>query len=132
MSSHLDGTRPVRQGDDSVLGGPFYVMERRHGVVLRKTPSPDHPLEPDTMRRLCETLVENLALLHGIDYRAAGLGDLGKPEGYVERQVSGWTRRYRDAQTDEVPDIERLARWLADHLPRESSAALIHKDYKFD
>ncbi len=119
-------------GEDSVLGGPFYVMERRHGVVLRKTPSPDLPLEPDTMRRLCEALVENLALLHGIDYRTAGLGDLGKPEGYVERQVTGWTRRYRDAQTDEVPDLERLARWLADHLPRESSAALIHNDYKFD
>ena len=119
-------------GDDSVLGGPFYVMERRHGVVLRKTPAPDLPIEPATMRRLCETLVENLALLHEIDHRAAGLGDLGKPDGYVGRQVTGWTKRYRDAQTDEVPDIERLARWLAEHVPRDSSAVLIHNDYKFD
>ena len=69
------------------------------------------------MRRLCETLVENLALLHAIDYRAAGLGDLGKPEGYVERQVTGWTKRYRDAKTDEVPDIERLAVAGRPHAP---------------
>jgi aminoglycoside phosphotransferase (APT) family kinase protein len=117
-------------GDDSVLGAPFYVMERRYGIVCRKGPTPG--LDPTTLRRLCEALIDNLARLHAIDPAAAGLGDLGRPEGYVERQVSGWTRRYLDAQTGEVPDVARVMAWLAANRPAESGTALIHNDYKFD
>ncbi len=84
------------------------------------------------MRRLCESLIDNLARLHTLDYAAAGLADLGKPEGYVERQVSGWSRRYSDARTDDLPELERAADWLAANRPAESGAALIHNDYKFD
>ncbi len=118
--------------DEGVLGAPFYLMERRHGVILRKPPPADRPMPPETVRRLCESLIDGLARLHALDYQAAGLGDLGKPEGYVERQVSGWTRRYRDAQTDDVPGLDRAADWLAANRPAESGAALIHNDYKFD
>jgi aminoglycoside phosphotransferase (APT) family kinase protein len=119
--------------DESVLGAPFYLMERRQGVILRRSPPPDRPIPPDLVTKLCETLVDNLALLHGIDYRAAGLDDLGKPQGYVERQVTGWTKRYQDARTDDVPDLERAAVWLAENRPAESAAAtLIHNDFKFD
>jgi aminoglycoside phosphotransferase (APT) family kinase protein len=67
-----------------------------------------------------------------LDYRAAGLGDLGKPEGYVARQVSGWINRYAAARTDDVPAAERVARWLTEHMPPESGAGLVHNDYKFD
>jgi aminoglycoside phosphotransferase (APT) family kinase protein len=119
-------------GDDAVIGAPFYVMERRHGVVLRKTRTPGLNFDAETLRRLCETLVDNLALLHSIDHVAAGLGDLGRPEGYVERQVSGWTKRYRNAQTEDIPDLERVMTWLAEDMPAETGAALIHNDYKFD
>ena len=73
------------------------------------------------MRRLCEILIDRMAELHSLDFRTAGLEDLGKPSGYVERQVSGWTKRYQDARTDEVPDIERTAVWLAENRPAESS-----------
>ena len=118
--------------DEGVLGAPFYLMERRHGVILRKPPPADRPMPPETVRRLCESLIDGLARLHSLDYQAAGLGDLGKPEGYVERQVSGWSRRYRDAQTDDVPGLDRAADWLAANRPAESGAALIHNDYKFD
>jgi aminoglycoside phosphotransferase (APT) family kinase protein len=118
--------------DEGVLGAPFYLMERRHGVILRKPPPADHPMPPESVRRLCESLIDGLARLHALDYQAAGLGDLGKPEGYVERQVSGWTRRYRDAQTDDVPGLDRAAEWLSANRPAESGAALIHNDYKFD
>jgi aminoglycoside phosphotransferase (APT) family kinase protein len=117
--------------DESVLGAPFYLMERRRGIIIRKPPG-DHPVPPATVRRLCESLVEGLARLHALDYSAAGLADLGKPEGYVERQVSGWARRYRDAQTDDLPALERAGAWLATNRPAESGAALIHNDYKFD
>ena len=117
--------------DEGVLGAPFYLMERRQGIILRRTPA-DSPLPPATVRRLCESLVEGLARLHALDYEAAGLGDIGKPGGYVERQVTGWSRRYGDARTDDLPDLERAAAWLAANRPPESGSALIHNDYKFD
>jgi aminoglycoside phosphotransferase (APT) family kinase protein len=107
-------------------------MERRRGVILRRELPPGLTLDADTTRRLCVALIDNLALLHSLDYRAAGLGDLGKPEGYVSRQVTGWTNRYRAAQTSDVRDMDRAADWLASNLPPETGAAVIHNDYKFD
>ena len=124
--------KPVAYSEDSaILGAPFYVMERIVGVILRRDPPPSL-LPPDTARRLGLAFIDNLATLHGLDYRAAGLGDLGKPEGYVERQVRGWAERYRNARTDDIPDMEFLENWLGEHLPTESGAALIHNDYKYD
>jgi aminoglycoside phosphotransferase (APT) family kinase protein len=119
--------------DEAVLGAPFYLMERRKGVILRRSPPPDRPIPPELVRQLCETLVDNLALLHALDYRAAGLDDLGKPKGYIDRQVTGWTKRYQDACTDDVADIERTIAWLAENRPAASGGAtLIHNDFKFD
>jgi aminoglycoside phosphotransferase (APT) family kinase protein len=118
--------------DESVIGSPFYVMERRRGLILRSPAPTQLALDPDMAGRLSTALVEQLALLHSIDYRAAELADLGKPDGYIERQVSGWTKRYEQAQTGDVPEMNRVARWLAEHLPGESRAAVIHNDYKYD
>src|SRR5205085_4698320 len=116
----------------AVLGAPFYVMERRRGVILRQHLPPGLTIDADTARRLGTAFIDNLALLHGLDYRAAGLGDLGKPEGYVARQIGGWAERYAKATTDDLPAMDRAARWLAEHLPPESGAALIHNAYKYD
>ncbi len=119
--------------DENVLGAPFYVMERRRGIVLRRlAPGAPNPFDADTARRLGLALVDNLARLHMLDYKAAGLGDLGKPEGYVTRQVTGWVNRWSAARTEEVASVERVGRWLPEHMPQESGAALIHNDYKFD
>lgn len=119
--------------DEAVLGAPFYVMERVQGVILRAQPPRGIDLTPALMRSLSETFIENLAEIHEIDYEAAGLGDLGSPQGYVKRQVEGWTKRYFNARTDDVPAIERLADWLEQNLPADSAkAALIHNDYKYD
>jgi aminoglycoside phosphotransferase (APT) family kinase protein len=119
--------------DESVLGAPFYVMERVKGVILRAQPPRGVDLSPETMRRLSEVFVENLVEIHSLDYEAAGLGELGSPQGYVARQISGWTRRYYNARTDDVPEIEQLATWLQDLLPRDSArGSLIHNDYKYD
>ncbi len=119
--------------DESILGAPFYVMERVTGVILRAQKPHDLDLSPVLMRRLSETFVDNLAEIHAIDYVAAGLGDLGSPQGYVKRQVEGWTRRYHNARTDEIPSIEKLAEWLHQNLPADSEqSALIHNDYKYD
>lgn len=118
--------------DPGVVGAPFYLMERRHGVVLRGPRPEGLATTPENGRRLSEALIDTLAALHRLDYAAAGLADLGRPEGYVERQVAGWTKRYRDAQTGPVPALEEVMRWLADHRPAESGAALIHNDFKYD
>ena len=130
---YLPAPRPVLYCDDpGILGAPFYVMERRRGIVLRRQLPPGRVIDPATARRLSTALIDNLALLHGLDYRAAGLGDLGRPEGYVTRQVTGWTERYARARTDDVPAIDRVAGWLAERLPPESGSALVHNDYKYD
>jgi aminoglycoside phosphotransferase (APT) family kinase protein len=118
--------------DEAVIGAPFYVMERVRGMVLRAQPPKGVALTPAIMTRLSEQAIDTLAELHGLDVAAAGLADLGRPQGYVERQISGWTRRYRSAQTDEVPALEQIMPWLAQHLPGDSGAALIHNDYKYD
>ena len=119
--------------DLSVIGAPFYVMERVRGVVLRhQKPPAGVDLPPERMRTLSEAAVDGLADLHAVDYQAAGLGDLGRPEGYVARQVEGWTGRWVNARTDDVPDVDRAAAWLAENRPPETGAALIHNDYKYD
>lgn len=123
--------------DADVIGAPFYVMERVRGVILRDRLPPGLALEPGTMRRICTALVDTLVELHAVDYRAAGLGDLGKPEGYVARQVQGWTQRYAQARTHDVAEMEATARWLAEHQPPDcvsvgQGAALIHNDFKLD
>ncbi len=118
--------------DESVIGAPFYVMERVQGVVLREHLPPGMNATSELMRAISVAFVDNLVAIHALDYAAAGLGDLGRPAGYVARQVRGWTERYAHAKTDDIPNIETVAAWLAEHLPRESGAALIHNDYKYD
>jgi len=118
--------------DESVLGAPFYVMERRRGLILRRDWPPELPRSPELLREMCGSLIDALADLHEINPRDAGLADFGKPDGYVGRQIEGWTKRYRAAQTDEVPEMEAAAEWLAAQLPAESGASLIHNDFKFD
>jgi aminoglycoside phosphotransferase (APT) family kinase protein len=118
--------------DVSVLGAPFYVMERRRGVILRKAVTPGLALSSDAMRGLSMALIDNLAKLHAIDHQAAGLGELGKPVGYVARQVTGWTTRYANARTNDVAAMDNVAAWLSANMPAESGASIIHNDYKFD
>lgn len=125
--------RPLLYVDDeSTLGAPFYVMERLNGLILRKDLPEGLTLGPAQIQKLHTNLIDALAELHGLDYAAAGLGDLGKPEGYVERQVTGWARRYEGSKTDEIPVVERVAAWLHANRPPERGAALIHNDFKLD
>lgn len=118
--------------DESVLGAPFYVMERVKGTILRSKPPAGLVLGSDLIRRISECFVDNLVEIHQVDHVAAGLADLGRPEGYVRRQIEGWVKRYQNARTDDIPEMERLATWLNDHQPAESGACLIHNDYKYD
>ncbi len=126
----------VHVEDEAVLGAPFYLMERVRGVVLRgRTLPKGSSLDVSQVRALGHAFADTLAALHSVDVAAAGLSDLGKPEGYVERQVRGWIKRYDDARTDDIPEMREAARWLevalAEGIPA-SRPSLIHNDYKFD
>jgi aminoglycoside phosphotransferase (APT) family kinase protein len=118
--------------DELVLGAPFYVMERRRGLILRRDWPAELPRTPELLRDMCGSLIDTLADLHEVNVQVAGLAEFGRPEGYVHRQVEGWTNRYRDAQTEQVAEMDSSAQWLAEHLPDESGTALIHNDFKFD
>jgi aminoglycoside phosphotransferase (APT) family kinase protein len=125
--------RPIAFCDDEgVIGAPFYLMERVRGVVLRGDGSSSGlALTPALIRATSTALVDNLAELHAVPV-AGPLAALGRPDGYVTRQVKGWTERWVAARTDDVHDIEEAGAWLAANLPRESGASLIHNDYKYD
>src|SRR5699024_3573069 len=92
----------------------------------------DVPLAPEQARALCLNAVDVLAELHGVDPDAAGLADLGKGLGYVRRQVDGWSTRYRNARTDDVPDLEDVMAWLSQHQPDDVGVCVIHNDFKLD
>lgn len=126
--------RPLVYSEDpAVLGCPFYVMERLPGIILRRRLPLGLNFGPAQMRRLTQRLVEVMAELHAVDFRAAGLEGFGKPQGYVGRQVEGWSKRYRAARTPDVPDGEAVMAWLAAGMPPESpTPAVIHNDFKLD
>ena len=118
--------------DPAVLGAPFYLMDRVRGTILRDKPPAGMPLEAVVLRRLSERFIDVLADLHSLDVAAIGLAAIGRPEGYVQRQVDGWTRRYAAASTHDHPEVAQSARWLADHVPDRFVAALVHNDFKYD
>jgi aminoglycoside phosphotransferase (APT) family kinase protein len=108
-------------------------MERVQGVILRGDGRGSGlDLGPDLLRATSTALVDNLADLHAVPVAGTPLAGMGKPDGYVERQVRGWTERYFAAKTDAVPEIEAAAAWAAAHMPAASGAALVHNDYKYD
>lgn len=143
--------------DESVIGSEFYLMERRHGLIIRGRLPGAHELVsspyvseglsrllglrvlPDDVNtsqpareKVCRSFIQNLADLHQLDYTSAGLGDLGHPEGYNLRQVEGWKKRYFAAKTHEFDALENAIKWLNENIPAESGTSLIHNDYKFD
>lgn len=118
--------------DPSVMGCPFYLMERVQGVILRAQSAKTLGLTPDLLWVTSESLVDNLVNLHALDINSTGLVNIGKPEGYVKRQVEGWYKRYLAAQTDDLPVMEELYQWLTRTMPAEGTPTLIHNDYKYD
>jgi aminoglycoside phosphotransferase (APT) family kinase protein len=119
--------------DPAVLGCDFYVMKCVRGIVLRKDIPAELAMTPAQVGKLCDNMIDVLCRLHAVDYKAIGLADFGKPDGYVRRQVEGWSRRYRDARTPDAPDYEKVMAWLADNMPADiSEPCIIHNDYKFD
>jgi aminoglycoside phosphotransferase (APT) family kinase protein len=118
--------------DDSVLGAPFYVMKPIPGIILRRQVPPALDFSSEKARRLSESFIDNLIRLHRVDYAAIALSDLGRAEGYLERQVRGWIERYYGSKTHDYPEVEKITAWMQQHMPSTNSVSLIHNDYKYD
>lgn len=125
---------PLAYTDDkSILGDEFYIMERLKGIILRRDPPPGLDYTPVMATELCENFLKVLIEFQSLDYQAVGLGDLGRPKGYVSRQVGGSCKRYRAARTPDAPDCEEYMTWLEEKQPPDADRpALIHNDLKFD
>jgi aminoglycoside phosphotransferase (APT) family kinase protein len=122
----------IYSDDENIIGSEFYLMERRRGLIIRGKSPVELENSTELQRRVCESFIQNLADLHALDYEKIGLGDLGKPEGYSQRQVEGWTKRYFNAKTHEQTELERAIEWLNSNIPGSHSSSLVHNDYKFD
>lgn len=118
--------------DESVIGAPFYVMEKRAGIVLDD--SFPESLDPDreTRREISRTVADTLVELHAVDPEKAGFGDLGRPEGFLKRQTEGWISRYDKAKTDEIKEVGPLTDWLTANVPESPAPTIIHNDYKLN
>ncbi|WP_432845650.1 phosphotransferase family protein [Amycolatopsis sp. CA-161197] len=129
--SDVPVARAVVLGGEDVIGVPFSVVEHVDGVVIRTTEQLD-AFADDDIRRCAEGLVDVLARLHAVDPHAVGLGDFGRPEGYLGRQVRRWHDQWQRVQTRPLPDIEALHARLAETCPAESGASIVHGDYRID
>ncbi|MBF0453113.1 MAG: phosphotransferase family protein [Candidatus Magnetomorum sp.] len=119
--------------DHAIIGAPFYVMRRIPGIILRKDLPDGLIFSPLEAKSLCENLLDIHVALHSIDVEGSGLNFLGKPKGYVERQVTGWSERYRNAKTDDAPDYEAVMTWLNEKQPPDTpTPTIVHNDFKFD
>ena len=118
--------------DLEIMDVPFYIMERRKGIVLNDTFPQGTEVTHDLCQRLSETMVDTLVEIHAIDWQAAGLATFGHPEGFLERQLTGWIERYKRSQTDESPDVTALTHWLIEHIPASPAPTLIHNDFKLN
>ena len=118
--------------DESIVGAPFLVMERRTGIVIRQEMPQQYLNQPDLFRRMSEAMVDALVALHKVDYKAAGLEKLGRPDGFLERQVKGWFGRWDAAKLETNPVMEKLLLWLEENIPTSGPAALVHNDFKLD
>ncbi|WP_040229209.1 phosphotransferase family protein [Bhargavaea cecembensis] len=122
----------VFSDDETIIGSPFFIMERRTGIVLDTDFPENIPYTPDLGKKISRLMVDKLAELHGIDYRKTALAEMARPEGFMKRQVDGWIGRYERAKTDEVPGIVELMDYLAANVPTSGAPAVIHYDYKLN
>jgi aminoglycoside phosphotransferase (APT) family kinase protein len=114
--------------DEAVLGTPFYVMDFLEGRIFRDARLPG--LEPSERAAIYDNLNDTLARLHAIDYAAIGLADYGRPGNYFDRQIGRWTKQYRGAQTEDIPQMERLIEQLPGRIPADDTVTIAHGDYR--
>ena len=118
--------------DIDLIGAEFHIMERRQGMAIRHQAESKLLLDRELATRMAEMLIDTLAELHICDVKLAGLDELGNPEGFMQRQVEGWRKRWRNSRYPESPDAEALIDWISEHRPSTQRIGLVHNDYKLD
>ncbi|MCB0630929.1 MAG: phosphotransferase family protein [Saprospiraceae bacterium] len=118
--------------DDALIGAPFYIMEEVQGIILHDEKVKNSDTSPDSFAQIAESWLTTFVELHQLDYREAGLSELGKPEGYISRQVFNWGKQYLKAATDDIPEAQQVMEWMETHQPKEVAHSLIHNDYKYN
>ncbi len=118
--------------DESIIGSSFYVMEKVEGIIIDNKVAKERNISESEFPVIANSWLDTLVELHGLDYESVGLSDLGKPNGYVERQVRNWSKQYLKAKTEEIPEAPKVMTWLDEHQPTEYDHCLIHNDYKYD
>ncbi|MFT6408973.1 MAG: aminoglycoside phosphotransferase (APT) family kinase protein [Arenicella sp.] len=122
----------LHSDDESIVGAQFYVMEKLNGLIPRTNMPRGLDLSEQQCRELCFNALDSMIELHQVDYKAAGLDQIGKGEGYIERQIRGWTHRYNKAKTWNVPSGKGVIQWLADNMPETETICLTHNDFRLD
>ena len=118
--------------DPNVIGSPFFIMDRRQGVVIRKNLPKEFSNTPEAPLSISNSLIDVLAQFHKVDYKALGLRELGKPEGFISRQVNGWYTRWGEAKHQEMAEMDEIYAWLKNNIPDSKHYSLVHNDYKLD
>jgi aminoglycoside phosphotransferase (APT) family kinase protein len=118
--------------DEAIIGAPFFVMEKVDGLILRNKVPEELKLDIGFFKTLSKNTIDLLLQLHQLDLEYSGLDKMGKPEGYIERQVSGWTQRYFNAKTNNISEMELVSEWLGNNIPNQENIGFIHNDLKYD
>ena len=118
--------------NSDIIGAPFYIMSKIDGIVLTAKEANSREVQPDEFKTISNTWLDTFVAFHQLDYKKAGLEDLGRPEGYIERQVTNWGKQYLAAATDDVPAAEKVMNWMQNNQPAHYDHTLIHNDFKYD
>ncbi len=118
--------------DASILGSEFYIMEKVEGIILNYKEAKSRNIPANDYKTIADSWLDTFVELHQLDYNAIGLSDLGRPEGYVERQVTNWGKQYLKAATDAIPAAQMVMKWMQENQPKQYEHCLIHNDYKYD
>ena len=122
----------IYSDDIKIIGAPFYIMEKIEGIILSNNEAKSRNISSKEYTRIAQNWLSTFVELHQINYDKIGLNDLGKPDGYVERQVRNWSKQYLKAATEEIPESHKIMNWLEKNQPTKYNYSLIHNDYKYD
>ena len=134
LSKHFDKAPKTFVFEESggIIGSPFYLMEKIEGVVINYREATKRALSSDDFKVISNTWLDAFVALHELDYKQVGLADLGRPAGYVKRQVTNWSKQYLKAATMDIPEASFVMDWMDAHQPKQYQHSLIHNDYKYD
>jgi len=118
--------------EKDIIGAPFYLMEKMEGIILSAKEAKKRNIAAEAFPTIANSWLDTFIELHAVDYSSCGLGDLGRPEGYVERQVSNWGKQYLKVEIEKIPVAQKVMAWMEEHQPKAYDFSLIHNDYKYD